>query len=88
MKLEHLPNLLCVFRIFLVPPVLWAISVGRFDLALLLFVIAGFTDGLDGFLARTFDWRSELGALLDPIADKLLMVSSVIWLAMVDLIPV
>ncbi len=87
MKAEQLPNALCVFRILLVPPLLLAISHGRYDLALLLFLTAGFTDGLDGFLARTFDWRSELGALLDPLADKLLMVFVVIWLALAGLVP-
>lgn len=87
MKLEHIPNALCVFRILLVPPVLLAIQREQFRLALLLFIVAGLTDGLDGFLARRFDWRSQLGALLDPAADKLLMVFSFVWLALSGLIP-
>lgn len=88
MKLRHLPNLLCVFRILLVAPILWGITRGQYDLALALFVLAGATDGVDGFLARQFDWRSELGAFLDPVADKLLMVSVLIWLALGNLVPV
>lgn len=87
MKLRHLPNLLCVFRILLVAPVLWGITHGHFEMALGLFVLAGLTDGVDGFLARQFDWRSELGAFLDPVADKLLMVSVLIWLALAGLVP-
>lgn len=88
MKLEYLPNALCIFRIILVGPILWAIINGRFPLALLLFVIAGFTDALDGFLARQFDWRTALGAFLDPVADKLLMVTVLVSLALAGLIPV
>jgi len=86
-KLAYIPNALCIFRILLVAPVLWAITGGRYDVALLLFVIAGFTDGLDGFLARQFDWRSELGGILDPVADKLLMVTVLISLTLAGLIP-
>lgn len=88
MKPEQIPNALCIFRIILVVPVLWAIFHGRYEIALLLFVIAGFTDGLDGFLARHFDWRTALGAILDPVADKLLMSTVVIALGMAGLIPV
>lgn len=87
MNLRHLPNVLCVFRIVLVAPVLWGITRGHYDLALALFVVAGLTDGVDGFLARHFDWRSELGAFLDPFADKLLSVSVLIWLVLGGLVP-
>ncbi len=87
MTLRHLPNLLCVFRIALVAPVLWAITNDDYILALTLFVVAGATDALDGFLARHFDWRSDLGAFLDPTADKLLMVSTLIWLVFAELVP-
>lgn len=87
MSLRHLPNILCVFRIVLVAPVLWGITRGHYDLALALFVLAGLTDLVDGFLARQFDWRSELGAFLDPFADKLLIVSVLIWLALGGLVP-
>lgn len=87
MTLRHLPNILCVFRIGLVPPVLWAIERDSYALALGLFVVAGVTDALDGFLARQFDWRSDLGAFLDPAADKLLMVTVLVWLVLAGLVP-
>ena len=87
MTLRHLPNILCLFRIALVPPVLWAITQDLYSVALALFVIAGVTDALDGFLARQFDWRSDLGAFLDPAADKLLMISVLIWLVFAGLVP-
>jgi len=55
---------------------------------LLVFFLAGFTDGLDGFLAKRFDWRSRLGGILDPLADKLLLVSSFVTLGYIGLAPV
>lgn len=87
MKLSHLPNLICVFRIILVGPVVWSLLVGNYALTLLLFFVAGFSDGLDGFLARQFGWRTRVGAILDPLADKLLMVSVYVALTYLGLIP-
>jgi cardiolipin synthase len=60
----------------------------RFDIALMLFAIAGVSDGLDGFLAKHYGWQSRLGGLLDPLADKVLLVSSYLSLAVLGLIPV
>jgi cardiolipin synthase (CMP-forming) len=82
-KARDIPNLLCVFRILLTVPVAWAILDGRYPIALALFLIAGFTDLLDGYLAKRFSWQSRLGGLLDPLADKLLLVASFVtlWLA-------
>ena len=61
-----MPNAICVARMLLVAPlVLWIVE-GRFAAALLVLVVAGFSDGLDGFLAKRFDWRTRLGGLLDP----------------------
>jgi len=68
-------------------PVVWAILEGRYPLALALFFIAGFTDGLDGFLAKRFSWQSRLGGLLDPAADKLLLVASFITLWAAGYVP-
>jgi cardiolipin synthase len=59
----------------------------RFDIALLLFVVSGISDGLDGFLAKRFHWQSPLGGLLDPLADKFLLVSSLLALGWLGLIP-
>lgn len=85
--LRHLPNLLCVCRIFLVLPLLMLLFAEEYRWALIVFAFAGITDGLDGFLARRFNWRSDLGAILDPIADKLLMVSVFVVLAATQLVP-
>jgi cardiolipin synthase len=87
MSLSFLPNLLCVLRILLVYPVAQAILDARFDVVLWLFAIAAFTDALDGFLAKRFDWTSELGKYLDPAADKLLLVTVFICLSVADLVP-
>ena len=64
-----------------------ALFSGAYTTALVLIVVAGLSDGLDGFLARTFDWRTRLGSLLDPAADKLLVVSTFLRLAVLGLVP-
>ena len=84
---EDIPNLISILRIFLTIPVVWMLLIQRFDVALVLFAIAGISDGLDGFLAKHFGWHSRLGGLLDPMADKVLLVSSYVCLAMLGLIP-
>lgn len=75
-------------RILLIVPILELILRDQFAYALALFVIAGFSDGLDGYLAVRFNWQSRLGGLLDPIADKLLMAGLFITLAWSGMIPV
>jgi cardiolipin synthase len=82
------PNLISIFRLVLVPIAIDAILSGRFDIAFWVFLIAGVSDGIDGFIARTFDQRSELGSYLDPLADKLLLVSIFVTLAVIGVIPV
>ena len=69
MSLRWLPNAISLMRIVLVAPILMYIVDGRYGLALLLFFIAGFSDGVDGYLAKRFDWHTRIGALLDPISD-------------------
>jgi cardiolipin synthase (CMP-forming) len=76
-----LPNFITLVRLAALPFFLVCISSGRFDIALAIFVAAGISDGVDGFLARRFDMKSALGAYLDPIADKLLLMSSYLFLA-------
>ena len=71
----HIPNAITVFRIFLTPLVIWLMIDGRMQTAFLVFLIAGVSDGLDGFLAKRYGWQTELGAYLDPVADKMLLVS-------------
>lgn len=75
MNKSDIPNFISVVRIALVVPVVLCLLEGFYLWALVLFLIAGASDGLDGFLARRFDWTSRLGAILDPIGDKLLMVA-------------
>lgn len=88
MSLSWLPNAISVMRIILIAPILMMILQQRFDTALLLFFIAGLSDGLDGFLAKRFDWHTRLGALLDPIADKLLVASTFVVLAYTNHFPI
>jgi cardiolipin synthase (CMP-forming) len=76
-----LPNFITLVRLAALPFFLVCISDGRFALALGIFVAAGISDGVDGFLARHFDMKSPLGAYLDPIADKLLLMTSYLFLA-------
>ena len=79
-----LPNLITVGRLILVPLVIWFISDGAFAAAFIVFVIAGIGDGVDGFIARQYDLRSRLGTYLDPIADKVLLVSIYLSLTFID----
>ena len=65
----YLPNIITIGRIFTVPVMIWLIVTGNLLAAFLLFVVAGLSDALDGYLARRFNWQTELGAYLDPIAD-------------------
>jgi cardiolipin synthase len=87
-ELRWIPNALTIFRCLLVAPVAWFIYQQQFFAALITFGVAGFTDGLDGFLARKFQWQSYIGAILDPIADKLLMTISYIMLTFISVLPV
>lgn len=87
MTRRDIPNIISVLRILLVLPVVLALLEHEFTMALVLFAIAGISDALDGFLAKYFDWRSRLGSILDPLADKLLLVCSFYALAWIDLIP-
>lgn len=87
MSLHWLPNAISVLRIVLVVPILYLITLHQYSLALLLFFVAGISDGLDGLLARTFNWRSRAGALLDPLADKLMMAGSFAALWFTGLLP-
>ncbi|WP_344795108.1 CDP-alcohol phosphatidyltransferase family protein [Litoribacillus peritrichatus] len=82
-----LPNALTVLRCLLVVPVAWFIHQQNFVAALVTFGVAGFTDGLDGYIARKYHWQSYIGAILDPLADKLLMMVSFISLTFIGLVP-
>ncbi len=82
-----LPNLITVLRLCAVPITVWLILQHRLDLAFGLFVAAGVSDAVDGWLARVRDARSALGALLDPVADKALLVSVYVTLAAIGVLP-
>lgn len=84
----NLANWLTLLRLCMVPAVIVAIAQHRFELALAGFILAGLTDAIDGWIARRFNQMSELGALLDPIADKSLLVSIFITLGILGIIPV
>jgi cardiolipin synthase len=86
--LMNLPNLITVLRIFAVPVTVWLILDGHYDWAFWTFLAAGASDGVDGYLARAWDQRTELGAYLDAVADKALLVSIYVTLAIVGLIPI
>lgn len=88
MSLSWLPNAISLLRIALIAPILLLILEGAFGWALALFLLAGFSDGLDGYLAKRFAWHTRLGALLDPVADKLLVAGLFITLAYTQDIPV
>ena len=81
--MRQLPNLISCLRIALVAPLVALLLQAHFEAALWIAVAAGASDALDGFLARHFDWRSRLGSLLDPLADKLLLVAAYLTLAQI-----
>ena len=87
-RIITVPNLLTVFRMALIPVFVSLLFYQKFLLALGVFVIAGITDGLDGLLARRFHQQSPLGRILDPIADKLMLVTSFVVLSMRGVIPI
>jgi cardiolipin synthase len=82
-----IPNFITIGRLIIVPLVIMMIIQGNWQIAFGLFVAAGVSDAVDGFIARRFDMRSELGAYLDPVADKALLVSIYLTLAIVGILP-
>jgi cardiolipin synthase len=85
--LRHLPNLICVVRIALIWPTIDALQGGENWTALALVAFCAVSDGLDGWLAKRFNWTSHLGKILDPLADKLLLVSLFLTAAWMNLVP-
>jgi cardiolipin synthase len=83
----NLPNLITLARILLVPVVVWAIASGEMLFAFVVFVVAGISDAVDGFLAKRFDMTTEIGAYLDPLADKALLVSIYVALGITGNVP-
>jgi cardiolipin synthase len=87
-RILTLPNLLSIARLFGVPLFLWLVLVPEADgWALLVLMVSGFTDYLDGWLARTLNQTSKIGQILDPVADRLYILAVVVGLALRDIIP-
>ena len=83
----NIPNFITVGRVILVPVVFWLLVSGRVQAAFFVFLIAGVSDGVDGYLAKRYGWTTELGAHLDPLADKLLLVSVFVALGVLGEMP-
>lgn len=88
MMLRHLPNLLTTLRLAAAPTTAGLLVAGHFNAAFGLFAVAGLSDAADGFLAKRFGLDSPLGRVLDPVADKALMLAAFVTLALLDDVPV
>ena len=82
-----IPNFLSILRIALIYPILENLLSKDFIMSLIFFAIASLTDALDGFLARKMNWQTELGKILDPVADKLLLTGTIFILWISEYIP-
>lgn len=87
MRREYIPNIITILRLILIGPIVASLVLGRYPAACWLFIIAGLTDAVDGYLARKFQWISRFGAMVDPVADKLLMISTFLTLGFIGVIP-
>ena len=85
--MRHLPNIICLCRIALIWPIVDTLLGGSYEHTLLLFGVAAASDGLDGWLAKRYGWTSRLGKWLDPLADKLLLVSVFLVLTWLGHVP-
>ena len=86
--IQHVPNLISVLRLLLVPWFAMLLLERQFDLALILFIVMGISDALDGFLARCLKATSALGAGLDPLADKVMLIAAFVMLGHLEMLPV
>lgn len=87
MTRRDIPNLITLLRLALLVPLVLFLHEGMFTAALITFAVAGASDAIDGYLARSHGWSTHLGAMLDPLADKLLMATSFLMLGWLDLLP-
>lgn len=85
---KDIPNIISGLRLIAVIPVVWLLLEHQFAWALVLFTVAGVSDGVDGYLAKHFGWQSQLGGMLDPLADKILLVSCFLVLGSMGMIPI
>ncbi len=87
MRLSLLPNALTLLRMLAVGPLVYCLLTGRYRTGFVLAVFAGISDLLDGYLARRYGWMTHFGGVLDPLTDKLLLVSTTLTLAWLELLP-
>jgi len=87
MNQKNIPNLLTILRMFCIVPLVWGLLNEYYMLALTMFVIAGVSDALDGYLARRFKWQTRFGSIADPLADKVLLLSCFISLYYIQALP-
>jgi cardiolipin synthase (CMP-forming) len=87
MKKSNIPNIITFIRLILIIPVVYTLLTEQYRIAFFVFMLASLSDGLDGFLARYFNWTSRFGAIADPLADKLLMTITYFSLAYLGLVP-
>ena len=87
MKMKNVPNILSVIRILLVPLFVYLFMTGKVAVAVAVFIISGFTDVLDGYIARKYNYITNLGKFLDPFADKLTQFTAFICLYLTQLVP-
>ncbi len=85
---RHIPNLISAVRLLLVLPVFWLIGEREYASALMIAAVAGVSDALDGYLAKRFHWQSRLGGMLDPLADKMLLLAGFSGLVLIDALPI
>ncbi len=86
-KAQYIPNMITGTRILCVPCLLWMLFSHQFERSLILVLFMGLSDALDGFLARCYNWKTTLGAYLDPVADKLMLLSAFLAFALLGWIP-
>lgn len=87
MNRRYIPNILSCLRLALLVPVVWTLLAKHYELAFYFFIAAGLSDGIDGFLARRYDWKTHFGAFIDPLADKVLLIFTFFTLAWLNQIP-
>ena len=84
---KHVPNILTIIRFLLIPFILLNVFIGNYILAFVFFTISGITDIADGFIARKFNFITNFGKLIDPLADKATQISTLIALSYIKIIP-
>lgn len=87
MKKRDIPNVISILRIIMVIPIAFCLWNQNYLSALILFLVGGLSDGLDGFLARRYHWETKLGVILDPMGDKLMMLTAYLLLGWYELLP-